>query len=112
MQTVVTMFDTADVYGDGRSERCIAEFLTAHPGLDSFVATKMGRRADQTLENYSMANFRAWTDRSRSNLPTPVSTTTKACAQPGSSRPSPPLATSHQPAQRWPGSPSWTASPR
>ena len=35
-----------------------------------FVATKMGRRAEQTLENYSMANFRAWTDRSRANLRT------------------------------------------
>jgi aryl-alcohol dehydrogenase-like predicted oxidoreductase len=64
----VTMFDTADVYGDGRSEQVIAEFLAAHPGLNTFVATKMGRRADQTLANYSMANFRAWTDRSRSNL--------------------------------------------
>ena len=70
MQAGVTMFDTADVYGDGRSEQCIAEFLAAHPRLDTFVATKMGRRADQTLANYSMANFRAWTDRSRSNLRT------------------------------------------
>jgi aryl-alcohol dehydrogenase-like predicted oxidoreductase len=32
------------------------------------VATKMGRRRDQTLENYSAANFRAWNDRSRTNL--------------------------------------------
>ncbi len=70
VQAGVTMFDTADVYGDGRSEQCIAEFLVAHPGLDTFVATKMGRRVDQRLENYSMANFRAWTDRSRSNLRT------------------------------------------
>jgi aryl-alcohol dehydrogenase-like predicted oxidoreductase len=66
----VTMFDTADVYGDGRSEQLIAEFLTANPGLDVLVATKMGRRAEQRLENYSMANFRAWTDRSRANLRT------------------------------------------
>ena len=50
------MFDTADVYGDGRSERCIAEFLTAHAGLDTFMATKMGRRADQTLRNYGPAH--------------------------------------------------------
>ena len=70
VQAGVTMFDTADVYGDGRSEQCIAEFLAAHPGLDTFVATKMGRRADQSLENYSMAHFRARTDRSRSNLRT------------------------------------------
>ena len=70
VQSGVTMFDTADVYGDGRSEQLIAEFLAAHPGLDTFVATKMGRRAEQTLANYSMANFRAWTDRSRANLRT------------------------------------------
>ena len=50
VQAGVTMFDTADVYGDGRSEQCIAEFLAAHPGLDMFVATKMGRRADQSRE--------------------------------------------------------------
>ena len=68
VQSGMTMFDTADVYGDGRSEQLIAEFLAANPGLDMFVATKMGRRVDQALENYSMANFRAWTDRSRSNL--------------------------------------------
>ncbi len=66
----VTMFDTADVYGDGRSEQTIAEFLAANPGLEVFVATKMGRRAEQRRENYSMANFRAWTDRSRANLRT------------------------------------------
>jgi aryl-alcohol dehydrogenase-like predicted oxidoreductase len=64
------MFDTADVYGDGRSEQTIAEFLAANPGLEVFVATKMGRRAEQRRENYSMANFRAWTDRSRANLRT------------------------------------------
>ena len=66
----VTMFDTADVYGDGRSEQSIAEFLGANPGLDILVATKMGRRAEQTRENYSMVNFRSWTDRSRANLRT------------------------------------------
>ena len=70
VESGVTMFDTADVYGDGRSEQSVAEFLAAHPGIDTFVATKMGRRAEQSLENYSMANFRAWTDRSRSNLRT------------------------------------------
>ena len=66
----VTMFDTADVYGDGLSERTIAEFLAANPGLDVFVATKMGRRVEQLPENYTMANFRAWADRSRRNLRT------------------------------------------
>jgi aryl-alcohol dehydrogenase-like predicted oxidoreductase len=66
----VSMFDTADVYGDGRSEQSIAEFLGANPQLDILVATKMGRRTEQTRENYSMVNFRAWTDRSRANLRT------------------------------------------
>jgi aryl-alcohol dehydrogenase-like predicted oxidoreductase len=65
----VTMYDTADVYGDGRSEQRIASWLDAR-GLrgEVFVATKMGRLLPQEPENYSMANFRAWTDRSRANL--------------------------------------------
>lgn len=64
----VTLFDTADVYGDGRSEQVIGRFLREHPGAAIVVATKMGRRADQLPENYVLANFRAWTDRSRTNL--------------------------------------------
>lgn len=64
----VTFFDTADVYGDGRSEQLIGRYLKAHPELDVFVATKMGRRADQLPENYNLDNFRAWNDRSRANL--------------------------------------------
>nr|MCL1800347.1 aldo/keto reductase [Promicromonosporaceae bacterium] len=66
----VNFFDTADVYGDGRSERIIGEFLKAHPGSGIMVATKMGRRVDQKPQNYNLANFRAWTDRSRKNLQT------------------------------------------
>lgn len=68
VESGVTFLDTADVYGDGRSEQVIAEFRRAHPGLDLTVATKMGRRLDQVPENYVMGNFRAWTDRSRRNL--------------------------------------------
>lgn len=64
----VTFFDTADVYGDGRSETIIGGFLADNPDLDIFVATKMGRRMDQVASNYSLANFRSWTDRSRRNL--------------------------------------------
>src|SRR6187402_367374 len=64
----VTIFDTADVYGDGRSETIIGKYLRANPGVDVFVATKMGRRVDQALENYTLDNFRTWTDRSRTNL--------------------------------------------
>ncbi len=64
----VTFFDTADVYGDGRSEQLIGEYLKARPDLDVFVATKMGRRAEQDPANFTLDNFRAWTDRSRANL--------------------------------------------
>ena len=64
----MTLFDTADVYGDGRSEQLIGRFLAEHPRNRVVVATKMGRRAEQVPENYVLANFRAWTDRSRANL--------------------------------------------
>jgi aryl-alcohol dehydrogenase-like predicted oxidoreductase len=64
----VTMFDTADVYGDGRSEQVIGRYLADNPGLDVFVATKMGRREAQDPANFTLAKFREWTDRSRSNL--------------------------------------------
>ncbi|WP_203742272.1 aldo/keto reductase [Actinoplanes cyaneus] len=62
----VTFIDTADVYGDGRSEQIVGSFVKGKPGLT--VATKMGRRLPQVPENYSLDNFRAWTDRSRANL--------------------------------------------
>ncbi len=64
----VTFFDTADVYGDGRSEQLIGRFLAAHPDAGFTVATKMGRRVEQVPEHYVLDNFRAWTDRSRRNL--------------------------------------------
>jgi len=60
--------DTADVYGDGRSEKLIGQFLAGRPGLDVMVATKMGRRAPLDPAVYTLDNFRAWTDRSRTNL--------------------------------------------
>lgn len=66
----VTFFDTADVYGDGRSEQAIGAYLADNPGVDITVATKMGRRMDQLPENYTLANFRQWVDRSRRNLRT------------------------------------------
>lgn len=68
LEAGVTFFDTADVYGDGRSEQLIGRFLRNRPAADVFVATKMGRRAEQRPENYSLDNFRAWNDRSRANL--------------------------------------------
>jgi aryl-alcohol dehydrogenase-like predicted oxidoreductase len=64
----VTFFDTADVYGDGRSERLIGRFRAENPELPIMVATKMGRRVDQVPANFTLQNFRAWTDRSRQNL--------------------------------------------
>jgi aryl-alcohol dehydrogenase-like predicted oxidoreductase len=70
VESGVTMFDTADVYGDGRSEQLIGGYLADNPGLDVFVATKIGRRAEQVPENYTLANFRTWIDRSRTNLRT------------------------------------------
>ena len=68
----VTFIDTADVYGDGRSERIIGAFRRslgsqpAHTRLT--VATKMGRRAPLELAQYTLDHFREWTDRSRENL--------------------------------------------
>ena len=67
----VTFLDTADVYGDGRSETLIGQFLAqrAPGGAELTVATKMGRRADpHVADAYTLDAFRAWTDRSRVNL--------------------------------------------
>ena len=64
----VTLLDTADVYGDGRSEERIRKALA--PRSDRpFVATKAGRRADPfEAAQYTPENLRAWIDRSRRNL--------------------------------------------
>ncbi|ROR72742.1 aldo/keto reductase [Bogoriella caseilytica] len=65
----VTFFDTADVYGDGRSESLIGQWRAANPSWNGVVATKMVRRAPApTLEHATAENFRDWTDRSRRNL--------------------------------------------
>ena len=64
----VDLIDTADVYGDGHSERLIGRFLRERPGETFFVATKMGRRVPQVPGNYRPDAFRAWNDRSRENL--------------------------------------------
>jgi len=66
--TGVNFFDTADVYGDGRSETLVGRFLRERDDANVFVATKMGRRVEQLPENYSRENFLAWNDRSRANL--------------------------------------------
>lgn len=62
----VTFIDTADVYGDGRSEQIVGRFAKGRPELT--VATKMGRRVAQVPSNYVMDNFRAWNERSLRNL--------------------------------------------
>ena len=66
----INFIDTADVYGDGRSERVIAGFLKERAGERIYVATKMGRRVEQKPENYTPEAFVAWTQRSRDNLDT------------------------------------------
>ncbi|MDQ4055716.1 MAG: aldo/keto reductase [Actinomycetota bacterium] len=66
----VTFYDTADVYGDGRSEQIVGRFVAAHPDAGFTVATKMGRRMEQVPDNYVADNFRTWVDRSRRNLGT------------------------------------------
>ena len=64
----VTFFDTADVYGDGRSERLVATLLRERPEK-LVVATKFGRRApQQEVAHYSYENLRGWLERSLANL--------------------------------------------
>ena len=65
-----TFFDTADVYGDGVSERTVGAFVASRADSAGFtVATKMGRRANpHVASEYTLDNFRRWTDRSRENL--------------------------------------------
>src|SRR3954449_3006170 len=64
----VTFFDTADVYGDGRSERLVGRFLAERADPRLVAATKMGRRVEQVADNYRADAFREWLERSRENL--------------------------------------------
>jgi aryl-alcohol dehydrogenase-like predicted oxidoreductase len=66
----VNFIDTADAYGDGRSERVISRFLKERGGERIYVATKMGRRTQPIMENLTPEAFIAWTSRSRDNLDT------------------------------------------
>jgi aryl-alcohol dehydrogenase-like predicted oxidoreductase len=66
----VNFFDTADVYGDGRSERLLAR-LRSERTEPFYVATKAGRRLPtQSVSGYSRENLTAWIERSLSNLKT------------------------------------------
>ncbi|WP_416796192.1 aldo/keto reductase [Ciceribacter azotifigens] len=65
----VTFIDTADVYGDGRSEKIIADVLKSRGGARPMVATKAGRRLDpHVAEGYTKANIERFIDRSLANL--------------------------------------------
>ncbi|MBA8877250.1 aldo/keto reductase [Phyllobacterium myrsinacearum] len=65
----VTFVDTADVYGDGRSERIIADVLKSRGGTRPTVATKAGRRLNPHVsEGYNAGNLEAFVDRSLKNL--------------------------------------------
>ncbi|MFI9393182.1 aldo/keto reductase [Streptomyces bauhiniae] len=71
VESGVDFIDTADVYGDGRSERIIGGFLRdfrTSPGERPTVATKFGRRGPQEPAAFTLENLRAWADRSRENL--------------------------------------------
>ena len=66
----VNFFDTADVYGDGRSERLFAR-LKKDRKEKFYIATKAGRRLPtQTPEGYTRKNLTAWIERSLRNLNT------------------------------------------
>jgi aryl-alcohol dehydrogenase-like predicted oxidoreductase len=68
----VNFIDTADVYGDGRSERLIARLKKERGGNEEIlVATKAGRRLPrQTVEGYSRENLAGWIEDSLRNLAT------------------------------------------
>jgi aryl-alcohol dehydrogenase-like predicted oxidoreductase len=64
----VNFFDTADVYGDGRSEKFVGGLLKS-TSEKIYVATKSGRRLNpHTPEGYSLKNIEAFIDRSLINL--------------------------------------------
>src|SRR5687767_2769151 len=69
LEAGTTFIDTADVYGDGRSERIIRDVLKDWRGPRPVVATKAGRRlSPHNASGYTRANLEAFIDRSRKNL--------------------------------------------
>ncbi len=69
LEAGTTFIDTADVYGDGRSERIIRDVLKEWRGQRPVVATKAGRRlSPHVADGYTRANLEAFIDRSRQNL--------------------------------------------
>ena len=68
----MNFIDTADVYGDGRSERLVAR-LRKERTETVYVATKAGRRlSPHTADGYNLANLRAFVERSLRNLEAPA----------------------------------------
>ncbi len=63
----VTFFDSADVYGSGRSEEMIGRFLKESP-KEVFLATKLGRTDDMFPDKYTEAGIRAATEASLKRL--------------------------------------------
>ena len=64
----VNFYDTADVYGDGRSEQLVSELIQS-TSERLYVATKAGRRLNpHTAEGYNLANIESYVDRSLKNL--------------------------------------------
>ena len=69
LEAGTTFIDTADVYGDGRSERIIRDVLKEWRGTRPLVATKAGRRlSPHNASGYTRANLEGFIDRSRKNL--------------------------------------------
>ncbi len=67
----VNFFDTADVYGDGHSEKLLAQFKKDRAGEDIIIATKIGRRLpEQTVAGYRRENLTSFIERSLKNLET------------------------------------------
>ena len=64
----INLFDTADVYGDGRSEQLLSQ-LKKETGQDFYIITKAGRRLDpHTADGYNRKNLTAFIERSLKNL--------------------------------------------
>ena len=69
LEAGVTFYDTADVYGLGRSETLIGRFLKSRPGANLFIATKLGRFPEPGMPaNFSLKVFRQHTEASLRRL--------------------------------------------
>jgi aryl-alcohol dehydrogenase-like predicted oxidoreductase len=67
----VNFFDTADVYGDGHSEKLLAQLKRERPGDEIIIATKVGRRSNpHVASSYTKENITAYVERSLQNLET------------------------------------------